>query len=1363
MGIRAALAALLISILCRHGLAQSQRHDSLIVVPAPGPVVIDGDLKDWDLSGAIDSAYDESLKPRFSARFASMYDANAFYIAAHVVDDSPMANVHDPKIEPNNGWQGDCLQVRLASDPKLPRTLDKAIALASDRVCHLTIWYFSGRQEPELQIQHGMDFHGTQIFSGADSGVAFKKDADGNGYTVEARIPWGRLHAQPDHPKAGDSVALTLQPLWGDAAGRKNVMSYYEVVQSPGFAYQSPEIWGRANFSTVGHLAPADRPLSLAASAQPLTLDVPLADSAATQLSAAVFNSDGALVRTLPVELLKGENKLATIHWDGCDDEGQPLPAGKYQAHFLTHRGIGQKWIASLHNAGNPPWVTDDGRGSWGGDHGNPLAAASDAQRVYLGWEISEAGWSQIAVDPKFVSSERAQKLWGQHQVLECGIFVQAMACDGTRLFVGQDGYRWGQQETDPSLRDAGVVLWDGKTGAPVNFPFGQRILVVSRHLPKGDGINLKAIAVSGDLLYCSLIQDNKVAVFDWKTGKPVKDYSIPAPIGLAVDSQQRVLVASEKSVLRIDPVSGQVTPFVKGSLSAPFGLAMDAEGRLYVSDRGTAMQVRIFDRDGKPAGDIGKPGGRPAVGTFDPQGLYNPAGLTVDGEGKVWVTEQDFSPRRVSVWSRDGKLIADLLGPGNYAVDGTADEQHPELINTHNTLFEVDYATGKTRTVATLLRAGPGELHSRGSCSGRSLKFRHTRGHDYLIDSSEGASIIFLQGAQGVGKPVAAIGDWWHLRHFHAPPELLAKIPVEGGAFVWTDLNGDGKAQPEEFTVEPTSVPAQVRNYWGPSVDDDLGFWGTQNNKVFHIAVKEFRPDGTPVYPRPSECKPFLTSPDRRFAHAMPTDGGVYVLDLPAGDGSGPTAGAVSRYSADGRCLWSYRKAWLEFAWDAPLFQPGYVIGAMKFIGKAKLDSGIELIGVNGYPGQFNLLTDGGLWVAALCHDNRYGPLAGPNTVWPENFSGFLFRNKNNGKVYLIAGDSDTRIWEVTGLDLLRKGEYDFSLSDADHGQAVAAAVRRLGGNGATHAPITLSRAQNIVVDGNLADWDLHRAVTIDGGAGRTATAAVAYDDARLYAAFNVNDDSPMQNGAKDFGLLFKSGDVCELMLTTNRAADPKRSAAAAGDLRLMFSVMDGKPVCVAMIPKSADGARQPRTFSSPTGSIVFDRVFLVSDANVQVTRRAGGYTLEASVPLAEIGFVPMPGTTIAGDLGVLFSDSGGTAHSAACVLCQPPHCRHQRRTQRSPAGAAILGASPCEMTGVSKVDSTKERHEVPPDIFSASALRRRGPGDIDRLRRRPWKQRRGRSCAHPRCRQQCRRSRHGFRADALAERRRFDQPNLP
>jgi hypothetical protein len=284
----------------------------------------------------------------------------------------------------------------------------------------------------------------------------------------------------------------------------------------------------------------------------------------------------------------------------------------------------------------------------------------------------------------------------------------------------------------------------------------------------------------------------------------------------------------------------------------------------------------------------------------------------------------------------------------------------------------------------------------------------------------------------------------------------------------------------------------------------------------------------------------------------------------------------------------------------------------------------------VNGYHGQQTLMSDQGLWIAALGRDNRQGPAPDQASTWCENFNGTLFRNKDDGRVYLIGGDTDARIWEVTGLDTIRTGRVPLAITAADARLAAGASQRRRRADAPAAARPTLRLAR-----GRAPDPGAGTAAALDAGGGRTARVALSHDDANLYAAFDVEDGSPMMNAAHDPALLFHGGDTCEVML----------AAGGAGDVRLLFSVLDGRPVAVLFQRHLGPGqAPAPRRFQSPTGAEDFQRVEALAGAAVTVQRRAGGYRLEARVPLAAIPFAPGPPRVVHGDVGVLFSDASGT-----------------------------------------------------------------------------------------------------------------------
>jgi len=103
-------------------------------------VVINGKLDDWDLSGQTLMCYDiETLRDVYSVEVAMMYDADNVYFALHWKDPNPMSNSHDPHYQAAKGWAGDSVQIRFKTD----------------RIAHVTAWYYAARKEPTIQIDYG--------------------------------------------------------------------------------------------------------------------------------------------------------------------------------------------------------------------------------------------------------------------------------------------------------------------------------------------------------------------------------------------------------------------------------------------------------------------------------------------------------------------------------------------------------------------------------------------------------------------------------------------------------------------------------------------------------------------------------------------------------------------------------------------------------------------------------------------------------------------------------------------------------------------------------------------------------------------------------------------------------------------------------------------------------------------------------------------------------------------------------------------------------------------------------------------------------------------------------------------------------
>lgn len=234
-----------------------RRFSKVQIAPALGPVVIDGDLKDWNTAGAFFIACDEPFTANYNVRGMMMYDQKNLYIAAHVADPSPMCSVIDPITDPGAGWKGGSVQVRLSTDRQAgwpltgqwagvpgyrPDPLDK-----SPHLCHLTMWYYKPKELPCLHLAYGMHLRGDRV-NPPGYQAAYRKDDNGQGYTMEYAIPWDLLNAAADPPQAGDVLGACWNVHWSDDEGRlwKGYLVDITNPKEKGFTYQRAATWGQA-------------------------------------------------------------------------------------------------------------------------------------------------------------------------------------------------------------------------------------------------------------------------------------------------------------------------------------------------------------------------------------------------------------------------------------------------------------------------------------------------------------------------------------------------------------------------------------------------------------------------------------------------------------------------------------------------------------------------------------------------------------------------------------------------------------------------------------------------------------------------------------------------------------------------------------------------------------------------------------------------------------------------------------------------------------------------------------------------------------------------------------------------------------
>ena len=1201
-------------------------HKKIYVIPVAEPLTIDGNLADWDLSGQILSYVIKQTMDRQSARIAMMYDDQALYISGMVRDDSPMMNRHDPQVDPRKAWNADVCQIFLSLDPdaKMPLSysrFNKEHAISP--VATMFLWYFSDRQEPNMAMYHGMgfkepvrsDLHAEGLIPRTHFQAVYRKAQDNQSYTFEYRIPWSTLSLTRT-PIAGDQLASSVSVFWGKPDGLETAGSsawVNDVLGKPGFPFQESACWGTMWFSPVGNL-PREMTSVETVTAMPSLLTLEYTLPKAGEVTLQLRDHERRVRRILLAQAQREAGDHQEI-WDGLDDQGKPLPAGQYDVQMLVHDPIKAQWRFSAHNSGNPPWATDDGTGGWGGDHGTPTTVAALPDGMLLAWKVSEYGWGIIRTDLQ------GQKLWGSKHN------ARFLATDGARFFAaGGHGFHIGEDV---------VRLFALADGRPLNFGNGQPVLQLQQsesqdnHGQAAENVAVTGLAYREGRVYVSYASLNKIAVFDADSGELLQSLAVPSPHDLVALADQKLLVISDNKLVSVQ--QDKIRVFADQQLDQPTGIAADDKGLIYVANQGQAQAVRVFNAQGQFLRTVGKIGGRPAKGAYDPQGMYMPGGIDIDSRGRLWVAETTDGPKRISVWdTQAGHNLKEFFGGSSYFGYGYIDPKNPDEILAHHVLWDIDWDTYQVKPTTTVWRktdANMIEAISPSGYRGTPEIFTADNGRQYMFGKSLQSKMILSKRDGDLFKPFACLMNCKP----QSPRYKGQGIPVMDddsntfgqGYFFWQDANDDQMVQSSE--IQP--VPAQFRRINIAWVNPDLSI---MFNTGYKLPASRITGDGQPVYDFAQLTPTFLAT--GRYAKTgypfLWTDshGNVY-----------STGKQLSCRSADGKLQWEFPNLvkWQK-ALNKPIVGPGRLWGMTGMMGTAG-----DYLGMMTYFGVNHFFARDGVYVAAVLKDGRLGGMDA-NNGQPEGQNGQFVKLHINGsdRYFIIHGGQDSRVWEVTGLDTVKRlPAKQYVISD-QQAQQVAAEHKIY--------QQSLKGQKQLLVEHGRDALDSARPIHAKVDDNRHFTARVAYDQANLYLRYDVTSDAPLNNQISEPQLIFKGGNLIDFQIATDLQADPNRKKPVAGDMRLLITMREGKPFAMRYRPKIAGFTNEPKVFTSPTGSESFDRIDQVQGIDIQTKPAVDGFIAHVTIPLRLLNWKPRPGTTVQMDLGYIFGNRTGLVAAA-------------------------------------------------------------------------------------------------------------------
>jgi hypothetical protein len=1032
----------------------------------------------------------------------------------------------------------------------------------------------------------------------------------------------------------------------------------------------------------------------------------------------------------------------STAWWDGLDDVGRDLDAaehavfhipgklvaaGQYRVRGLVRPSVNLSYKSTPYTNGQPPWNTKDRSSQWLANHTAPntvLFVPPGAAPVRPGKPTSAGG--QVLVG-SFVSEGGSGLAWldmnGRKlngQVWLGGVWTAAshLARDeGDKPVPGVYAYAgagWkGDKYNDnvAELRLHELVATPAKKG-PSDTRMGngedRAVLTPTFKIPaatpaadnieaeaSGDKNPLGGLAVHNGLLVASLPWNGLLLFVDAAAHKALGAAKLNNPGGLAFDRQGRLLVISGTKILRFqlaaDPTQLPAPQTLIGSgLEDPQQIAHDAQGNLYISDWGKSHQVKVFSHEGQFVRTIGK-AGAPTIGTYDPNHMNHPNGLSLDDQGRLWVAETDKTPKRVSVWAPDGKLASAFYGPAAYGGGGWLDTEDKTrfFYSDEGGAMElkIDPDTGASVPVTIYYRPQLDTLGLKGKYTGVGPQTPlHVDGRTYFTNAYNSnptggaASAQIWRMENGIVKPVASIGKVSDssgevLRAFQGD-EFKAPIAALNAAkgeilFAWSDRNGDGKIQPEETTfLKPTRPTFQNQTLiGGVSVQPDLSVVVAYvGDQAMRFVPQGFTPTGAPIYDA-NKGEVLASGVQRQSSsgggQALTAKNGWTVLTTAPKPFASQGFGGVK----NGEALWSYPSLWpgLHASHHAPMPDaPGQVIGSTRLLGNTvtplNSDAG-ELWAINGNKGNIYLFTMDGLLVATLFKDSRTAswdfPEARPGmsvndtSSGEENFWPSISQTSDGG-IYLQTNGNIVKVDGLEGVQRLPDSGLNVTLAQLQQSQDYFAQLEAARQAAKASGALTISLLPTApVVDGKLADWAGANWVTIDtrmtqvGNWGRRTIkteAALAVSGDRLYAAFRTDDAKLLNNSGESLQNLFKTGGGLDLMIGTNPNSDSKRTRAVAGDERLFVTQIKGRTTAMLYRPIVPGDKTEPVQFASPLRTLKMDRVDNVSDAVTlalgsetdEKTKLVAGF-FEFSIPLATLGLEPKANMTLKGDIGIL------------------------------------------------------------------------------------------------------------------------------
>jgi len=503
---------------------------------------------------------------------------------------------------------------------------------------------------------------------------------------------------------------------------------------------------------------------------------------------------------------------------------GLPLSAGEAPLQQAT------RWLGNTYHGGNRD------TGLWMQQKLEDILLMPD------GRILTNSEWDEASHGFAWYDGKTGKPAGTPAKYAACG--GRALACDGKYIFVAR---------FDKNTKSESKYAWHGVSrykleGGPAPWPEGNggdgSFLPLHEKIewwkPNGAWPLNGLAAVAGELFVADP-NGRRVRIFDAETMAAKREFALEPE----TDTPGRILAAPDGNLwiaqfadgtgrVRLYDAQGKFLDREINDIEHPAAMAWDRDGKLIIADASrTRDHLRWYDLAGDQPKLAGTFGGsvfaEPNPGVVAPDRFWNITGVAVGTDGGLFVSTyqpgplggtailRKFDTERKLVWQNEAI---------EFFSNGCADPASPNTVYTLTSRFEIDPGTptqdgwphaGWKHAAWTLNPAKyPDDV--RLSCAQRGVITFNNNGHRYLMaPGSSPAGLWRFDGEIAVPVALFALMQRGWIDHWPA------NLPLKECAWLWSDGNGDGQMQPDEYQK---IQDGEHGGYW--YIDDELTVWRT-------------------------------------------------------------------------------------------------------------------------------------------------------------------------------------------------------------------------------------------------------------------------------------------------------------------------------------------------------------------------------------------------------------------------------------------------------------------------------------------------------------------------------------------------------